>query len=1261
MVLVADVSGYTKLTAQLVESSGARRGAETIARHLESTYERLIAVVHAAGGSVVGFAGDAIHCWFEDDASEAALSAALGLVRVRLPSAELAVKVGLGCGAVVRLALLDAYHIELITGEAVGQASRAEKLASAGEVIVPARLVEKHAAAITARTLDGAPEWARLVAAPLLRSTETERATEREADDAPLPESLVRKWVLPPVWEAAKTSTARPFSELRLGVPLFVEFTELPADEDPRARLLALAASVEEVVLGAGGYVLDAQGGANHLTLYASFGAPVSHEDNPERALRAALELTRRTYSDGVRARAALSLGRVRSGRLGSRERRVDAVVGRDVNLAARLLGQTAPGAVTASPALARAVRGRFTLESLGERALRGIDAPVEAFAVSALAGEQSNQTAPSARLDVGFFGREAELRQLRSEARDHLLGGSGGLIWISGAPGIGKTRLLRELTTELAHPKIAEMRLGSAGAHTPYGAVKPLLAQLFPDALDPGELERRLGELAPLGPLLAPFVRSLTGSFTRQGHAALDDLSDEVRADNTRRALRRFIASAVRETRTALVVEDLHWIDTSTAALLQELLRSEPDLLVLGSSRELPDAAWSSLVKRNIELKELSAAAVQALLPRLLGQRRVDSTLAQFVTERAQGHPLYTEELVRDLVERDCLDLTSDPVAPKNPAELAKLEIPATVEGVLIGRIDRLGAEQAYGLRVLSVLGHRVSERALGAAVRDLGWLPERIVELEALGLLERQGSELVFRHALLRDVAYGALDSKTRARFHELAARAEEAVYLASGAPEQLTAAAHHFTSAFRDGRTTSDVRRSAAHLSALSAEHASHAAAYREAVRSYGDALEIGGVDDEKAIEWQLELAESYRDWGKFAEARRELDVLLQQMGEGTERAVLGLLREIGRQSLHRLSAEFYERDRTDAERRSLVIAGRAHNMLSELAYFGDEKTLSLYAAVRTLNVLEAAGPSPHLALAFGAMGLLSGLFGLGGAAEAYGKEAYRIASSTGQPHEVADVLRIRALGHLGAGRFREAEQDLAETEANHRATHDLRHLGDVITMRAMIAVFEERYDDALQQFAELDRCVDESDSALHRLWSAVWSGTCLSALGQLEEAERLLRAAVPMAKAVGDRQALLGARGQLGHLLVRTGRHAEAELELAEVETTLTATKGMPNGTAEYIGYAGLFEARLALLVERPSTENRERFVRAARYWDGFVRLFPFAEPYRRLGRALAATHAGENAKAQKEIARGLSSAERFSVPSLRARLEEARAL
>lgn len=1259
VVLVTDVSGYTALTGRLVEASGARRGAETIARHLESTYERLITLVHAAGGSVVAFAGDAFFSYFDAALARDALAAAHALARARLPSAELSVKVGVGAGEVLRLALLERYHIELLSGAAVEAANRAEKLAGPREVIAPTALVEqlasKDASAVSGRPLDEAAEWTRVLGATASPSKERQvgSSSATEGEEA-LPDSMVAPWVLPPVWAAA-SSSERPFSELRLGVPLFVRFTELPREPDPRPRLLDLAKAVEDAVLAEGGYVIDAQGGAASLTLYASFGAPVSHEDNPERALRAALALSQRSYPDGVRARAALSIGRVRAGRLGSSQRRVDAVVGRDVNLAARLLAITEPGEVRVSPALVRAARGHFSFQSLGVSALKGIDEPVEVHAATMGGTSDSDRGERRVKSEVGLLGRDHELGLLKSAARDHALGGGGGLVWLSGAPGIGKTRLVGELRGALTHPLVAELGVTVADANTPYGPVRSLLGQLLPRELGTEHLEMLLGDFAPLTPLLAPFLPYLPASGV---DTAVQDLKDSVRAENTRHVLRRLIASVVRETRTALVIEDLHWLDTSTSQLLQDLLRLEPDLFVVATSRELPDATWSAVVRQHVELVELSPPAVRALIERLLGRSRVDSAVVDFVLARGKGHPLYTEELVHHLVGTECLDLGRDPVTPKNGTSLDKLEVPATVEGVLMGRIDRLSADQALALEVLSVLGQRILPHTLQAASAHSRALPQRAAELVECGLLEARDGALVFRHALLREVAYAALDSGTRARFHELSARAEASAFDATNDAERLVAAAHHFTSAFRDGKTSAGMRERAALWSARAAAHARRSAAYREAVRAYTDALEIGAAaGGENALTWRLELAESYRLWGKFAEARAELDKLLAELGELPGSAGLGLLRELGQQTLHRSWFEHDGRDVGETERERLLVSGRAHNMLSELAYFGDDKVLSLYAAVRTLNVLEPAGPSPHLSLAFAAMGLLADLFGFGSIASGYWSKATEIAERSGQPHDLADVLRMRGLARMGRGHFPDAERDFDEAEANHRATRDLRHLGDVITMRAMVALFEERYEDALALLGDLDRCVDESDSALHRLWSAVWSGACLSSLGQTEEAERLLGMSVQLAATVGDRQALLGARAQLGLLLRQKGRIEEADLHLEEVERALTAQKGMPNGTAEFLGYKGLFDARLHEMATSPSRQASERLARAARFWAGFSRLFPFAEARSRLAAAEVAKHAGQAAKARREVTRALRAAHEYRMPSVQKALAE----
>ena len=293
--LFADISGFTPLTAALSGELGRRRGAEEITRLINQVFTALIAEVHSYGGSVIGFSGDAITCWFDGDAAARATACALAMqeamqqfTAVLTPSGStisLSVKAAVAAGPVRRLLAgdPDIQRIEVLAGQTLDELAQAESLAGPGEVVVTAATLNEQMVVA---------EWRDENTAVISQLTAAVAPTPWP-DLPPLADEQVRAWLLRPAYEMIHEGAGLFMSELRPAQALFLQFAGLDYDADPQAgaKLDQFVRWAQSVIDHYGGHLLQVTTGDKGSYLYANFGALIAHEDDALRATLAALDL----------------------------------------------------------------------------------------------------------------------------------------------------------------------------------------------------------------------------------------------------------------------------------------------------------------------------------------------------------------------------------------------------------------------------------------------------------------------------------------------------------------------------------------------------------------------------------------------------------------------------------------------------------------------------------------------------------------------------------------------------------------------------------------------------------------------------------------------------------------------------------------------------------------------------------------------------------------------------------------------------------
>lgn len=558
----------------------------------------------------------------------------------------------------------------------------------------------------------------------------------------------------------------------------------------------------------------------------AFFGAPIAHEDDPERAVRAGLAMLQdaRPYAREAKAkwgvefdlRVGINTGLVVVGEVGSDLRVEYTAVGDAVNVAARMEQAAEPGTLLISAATQRLVGSLFEYDAMPPIAVKGKSEPVAAFRV--IAPSQAREASRGAG-DAPFVGREQELGTLR-RVTDEVRGGRGQIASVIGEAGVGKSRLVETLRTELAAsdclapwqgpeaPGADKMRwaavrclsYNTSVAYAPFHDLFTAAFGLEPDD-DPGIARERVAAAVeaadPDDPVRAvTYLCALLGIEAADGEASI---VAELPAPTLQRRIFSAVVDYVRSCASAapamIVLDDLHWADSVSLALLEELLQAT-DRTMLGVIALMrpyrDDPAWRfhETAQRSFShrytvthLEPLDSDASRTLL-RGLVERGLPETMEATVLQRAEGNPLFVEEIARSLVETGALDDV--------PEAGRTTPIPENVSALLTSRLDRLGGGSKLVAQLASVLGREFGFGELAALVGDAEETEQAVADLLRRDLIVERSRlperEYAFRHALIQETAYSTVLLKERRALH-----AQVADYLEPRHPDPQEMARH------------------------------------------------------------------------------------------------------------------------------------------------------------------------------------------------------------------------------------------------------------------------------------------------------------------------------------------------------------------------------------------------------------------------------------------------------------------------------------
>ncbi len=1162
-VLFTDISGFTRLTERL--AAEGPEGVERLTTYINEYFARLIDLVESHGGDIVQFAGDALLAlWPADEESDLATVAHLatqcGLeIHEALtdfapePEVRLTQTISVGAGRVYAVHLggvFDRWEFT-VAGDAVDQIAEGEARARKGELMVGAPVWELISRSFEAESTEGSVM--RVIA---IRKIEPLRPLEVPELG---PETLdgMRVYIPGTVLAREDAGHSHWLGELRRISVIFVHLPAVSfATEEGLERAQRLVQATQNALYRWEGSTNKIGCDEKGTTMLAALGLPpLSHEDDPMRAVRAAMDIHSRLSSLGMAPSIGVTTGTAYCGVIGSPGRAEYTMMGGVVNLASRLMS-AAGGRILCDQATVHAAEAQLGFEQLEPIWLKGRDAPEP---VARPTGEVKEVV----RAQTEIVGRQDELAVLSDALQALVRTHESGVAVIHGEAGIGKSRLLVEVL-QMAETFGVRTLVGGARAierSTPWFSWRDIVLEVF--GLGPSDdLDAVLARTEPffeahpdareLAPLLDPVTPDVWPD-----NETTSELEGEVRANNIAALLTQILDWYSGGEPLLVVLEDGHWIDTASWALIASIARELDRLLLCVTTRPMSapiPIEYEQLVQRPdchmVSLDQLSNEDTLKLVSQRLGVASLPESLARVFRERAGGNPFFAEELAYMLRDTGVLILVDGACRLADPnVDLAELGLPDTVQGVVVSRVDRLEPGQQLVLKTASVVGREFPERIVADVLPDpeaRAGVGAELEEITTTGLLVPEDPEpdrsYLFKHALGQEAIYELMLFAQRRALHRSVAEWYEESSANDPTP-WLPVLAHHWVRA-------DDTDKALEYL-VRAGDDAFNNSASREAISFYQQALERvdGGAPAPPKLRSHLasSLARGWFQIGDLDRAERYGRMALKELGFPQPRTlptlVLSLWKEIARRLLQAYLPTLFANEKREEARRRRMEAVRVQAKLTEIAGFRDDKVGFMYSSMKEVNLAAPVGPSPELGLALGMMANVMGTIPMAKVAASLRTKALAIAEAASQLAGAYIYSRC-SVSELYGGQWDEIEDHCGRAiEISARLT-DRRVQEESSSIYGWALYFQGRFPEAEEAWARVRRWSNISGNPQTAFWAQICQGLTLARLGRVEEAVAVSEQALPFLESkAADAEKLMG-WGSLAYVYFRAGDHERA---------------------------------------------------------------------------------------------------------------------
>ena len=953
----------------------------------------------------------------------------------------------------------------------------------------------------------------------------------------------------------------------------------------------------------------------------ALFGAPLAHEDHARRAVLAAVGIqgalrerqTEFGLPDGVTlgVRMGLNTGLVVVGKIGVNLRMDYTAVGDTTNLAARLQQLAEPGAIYVSAATYRLVETYVEGHKLGERRLKGKTEPVTVYRLLGTRARPEPGRREMRPIGSPLVGRDKEVAVL-TERLQRLVAGEGGIVAVLGEAGLGKSRLVAEVSRQVAgtHVLWLEGRALSFGQTLSYWPFLEILrgwisiTEEDSEAESQRKLEHRVHALFPEAADVLPYLATLLGlPVPPELEHRVKYLDGEAMGRQVFRSIRRVFESLARERPVVLVFEDLHWADQSSIELIEHLfpLVETVPLLLYGVGRlergtpaaRLRERARTSHASRytEIALLPLSSAASATLIDNLVESPRISDQLKDLVLQKTEGNPFFVEEVIRSLITAGVLAWDAGAGQWRVTHQVGQVMIPDTLQGVIMARVDRLDEDVKHVLKVASVIGRSFLFRVLAAIAGVARELDRNLHELQQLELIREKRQlpdlEYFFKHTLVQEAAYESLLVDRRRHLHQQVGRCIETLF-ADRQEEFYGILAYHYARAEEWDKAQAYLLKAGdqAGRIAADAEALSH---YRQAMaaheRAFGDRWE----PVQRAM-LERKMGEALFRRGVHVQALEHFLKALALVGNplptsrwGIRLAILG---ELARQIAHRLLPRLFLREAGPAD--PLVEEWfHTQEVICWIDYFTNQERF-LLEALKGLNLSEEWGRPVGIALNSMGAGVTCDVIAAFRVAGFYHRRGVAAAEQIQHPVAIGTAYLGLAAHEDSLGDWKSALEHCGRAAAAFRDAGHLRGWGVCTTLLAWLFLLRGDFTEVGERSRELIRVGEESSDRHILALGLTLRGTLAQHTGPLDQAATDLQQAVELSRAIPDHATVAQASALLGRCYLRQGKLQQAQAMLDEA-AQVVSERGL-RGMAVVQAPLGLAEASL-IAAERAEGADR----------------------------------------------------------------------
>jgi adenylate cyclase len=1199
--LFADISGFTRLTEVLVQVLGPQRGVEELAHYLNLVYDALIAELYQQRGSVIGFSGDAITCWFDQDDGRQATTCALAMQQAMQPfgnlafltgqSLSLAVKVVVAAGPARRFLVgdPDIQVIEAISGDTFTRLAAAEHQANKGEVLLDQAVSAALRDHLTIREWRQEEEADSFAVIDRLDLSVPPATWEPLSLDA-LSEDQVRPWVLPAIYNRLHQGMGEFLAEIRPGVALFLNFRGIDFENDDLAgeKLDRLIRQVQHVLVQYDGALLQLTIGDKGSYLYAAFGAPIAHEDDTTRALSSAIEMRKNLPALQCldEFKIGISQGRMRTGAYGSSLRRTYGLQGDHVNLAARLMQAAASGEILVSEVARQSAGDGFIWKALPPLRVKG---KVEAVNVFTLEGNKVWQSFELQEINYALpmVGRSQE-KELAIQKVGLAIKGRGQIVGISGEAGLGKSRLVTEIAREASSRgmNVFGGECQSYGTNISYLVWQAIWSNIF--ALDsawslPEKLQALEKQLAQIDsrlvqrmPLLGVVLNLLIPD---------NDLTTTFDAKLRKSSLEALLVDCLRwrarQSPLFLVLDDCHWMDPLSHDLVEVISRTLVDLPVM-----------LVLVYRSVEEERLQGLGILNLphftsipleffnhnealslthlkLEQLFGaDNLISDQFVEHIVAQAEGNPFYVEELVNYLKDQG--------VDPRQAGSLEQVELPSSLHSLILSRIDQRTENQKITLRLASIIGRSFIAAWLWGAYPQLDGeeqVRSDLRELSHVGLTVQDAQEpeltYLFKQIITQEVAYESLPFATRAILHnQLGAFIEDVTRTSPG--QFLDLLAYHYE------RSQNEPKKREYLLKAAEAARLRYA--NEAAIDYYRRVLAL--LSENEKTQVLLKLGQVLAIIGEWQQAEVTYRQVLELAQKHTDNQTLAwcwtsMAELAGKQGLYSQAEDWLSQaSEIFNEEGDMVGLGQVLHYAGTLAAQQGKFDQARLHYQNSLDIRRQLGDEPNISSLLSNLGILARLQDDRQSARALQEEALAIRRKLGNKSAIA--VSLNNLGNLALdqGDYNEAQERLEEAVSLQREVGDRYYIANALNNLANVARAQSNFRLASSLYRE--------SLEINRDLGAKWSvAYLLEDIGCMFAKHAMPRLALRLVGAAGALRQEIGARlsdreqSRLAEMLAPARQMVElpeqqailsAGSELSWEEATDEALQALQNGSA-----------------------------------------------------------------------------------------------